>query len=254
MQPTTTSSKSTNTKKTMKSTNAKTKTAKSAKLAKRTRTDGSKYNGVKLPEDATQRRRMRNKLSAQVHRKRKADALNTAKEEVECCDNEINKLKEQLDNVSSHQIDSILGLHRTLFLTDNDQPHVFSISFCRRDQRCLHCKLSWMLYNFNLVLKLFNTSSRIVTRQQEQPRLKLTAQQSGQSPLILTWHHRQMTIQPLPASRNWQLSSSPFSIYYHLGLKVWKDFGQHCNLNSALGYSSAKSTIEMNVMYNKMNS
>ena len=92
----------------MKSTTAKTKTA---KPAKRTRTDGTKYNGITLPEDATQRRRMRNKLSAQVHRKRKADALNTAKEEVECCDTEINKLKEQLDNVSS-QIDSMLQLSK----------------------------------------------------------------------------------------------------------------------------------------------
>jgi len=59
---------------------------------------GAKYNGVALPEDATQRRRMRNKLSAQVHRKRKQDALNTAKEEVDGCDVVICNLKMQLDD------------------------------------------------------------------------------------------------------------------------------------------------------------
>lgn len=63
----------------------------------------AKYNGVALPSDATQRRRMRNKLSAQVHRKRKADALNSAKQEVEQCDVEINKLKMQLDDVSTYR-------------------------------------------------------------------------------------------------------------------------------------------------------
>mmetsp|Transcript_24350 Transcript_24350/g.52190 ORF Transcript_24350/g.52190 Transcript_24350/m.52190 type:complete len:124 (-) Transcript_24350:452-823(-) len=61
----------------------------------------AKYNGVSLPADATQRRRMRNKLSAQVHRKRKQDALNTAKEEVKECDVVISKLREQLDDVSA---------------------------------------------------------------------------------------------------------------------------------------------------------
>merc|ERR1719203_1410587 len=58
----------------------------------------AKYNGVALPTDATQRRRMRNKLSAQVHRKRKQDALNTAKEEAEDCDVVISKLKVQLND------------------------------------------------------------------------------------------------------------------------------------------------------------
>ena len=60
----------------------------------------AKYNGVPLPEDATQRRRLRNKLSAEVHRKRKRDALNSAKREVEGCDVVINKLKVQLNDVS----------------------------------------------------------------------------------------------------------------------------------------------------------
>mmetsp|Transcript_24351 Transcript_24351/g.52192 ORF Transcript_24351/g.52192 Transcript_24351/m.52192 type:complete len:173 (-) Transcript_24351:331-849(-) len=58
----------------------------------------AKYNGVSLPADATQRRRMRNKLSAQVHRKRKQDALNTAREEVEECDAVISKLRVRLDD------------------------------------------------------------------------------------------------------------------------------------------------------------
>eukprot|EP00571_Detonula_confervacea_P000745 CAMPEP_0172323172 /NCGR_PEP_ID=MMETSP1058-20130122/48050_1 /TAXON_ID=83371 /ORGANISM="Detonula confervacea, Strain CCMP 353" /LENGTH=75 /DNA_ID=CAMNT_0013039109 /DNA_START=133 /DNA_END=357 /DNA_ORIENTATION=- len=59
----------------------------------------AKYNGVTLPADATQRRRMRNKLSAQVHRKRKEDALNTATEEVEGCNVVISKLKAQLNDM-----------------------------------------------------------------------------------------------------------------------------------------------------------
>ena len=66
----------------------------------RSKPGAKKYNGVALPEDATQRRRMRNKLSAQVHRKRKQDALNTAKLEVEGCDDVIKKLKMQLNDVS----------------------------------------------------------------------------------------------------------------------------------------------------------
>merc|ERR1719203_1764533 len=61
----------------------------------------AKYNGVALPTDATQRRRMRNKLSAQVHRKRKQDALNTAKEEAEGCDVVVRKLKVQLNDTKS---------------------------------------------------------------------------------------------------------------------------------------------------------
>lgn len=57
----------------------------------------AKYNGVTLPANSTERRRMRNKLSAQVHRKRKDDALKTAKDAVEVCNVAINKLKAQLD-------------------------------------------------------------------------------------------------------------------------------------------------------------
>lgn len=61
---------------------------------------GAKYNGVTLPKDATQRRRMRNMLSAQVHRKRKQDALNTAKQECDVCDVEMRKLQTKLIEVS----------------------------------------------------------------------------------------------------------------------------------------------------------
>jgi len=69
---------------------------------------GAKYNGVALPEDATQRRRMRNKLSAQVHRKRKQDALKTAKEEVDGFDVVICNLKMQLDDVSFYRHNGII--------------------------------------------------------------------------------------------------------------------------------------------------
>jgi len=67
----------------------------------------AKYHGVALPADATQRRRLRNKLSAQVHRKRKQDALDTAKQEVEGCDVVVDKLKVQLDDVSSPVCDTL---------------------------------------------------------------------------------------------------------------------------------------------------
>ena len=63
--------------------------------------DGTHYNGVALPTDSLERRRVRNKLSAMVFRKKKQDALNSAKEEVAKCDTEIERLKLQLDNVSS---------------------------------------------------------------------------------------------------------------------------------------------------------
>ena len=54
------------------------------------------YDGVKLPEDVDARRKLRNKLSAKVHRKRKQDALDSAKREVEECDDTIKALKSQL--------------------------------------------------------------------------------------------------------------------------------------------------------------
>ena len=62
------------------------------------------YAGHKLPSDLTDRRRVRNKLSAQVHRKRKQDALNTAKTELDACNNTINTLKQQLLAVSPNQV------------------------------------------------------------------------------------------------------------------------------------------------------
>ncbi|KAL9183855.1 hypothetical protein ACHAXT_004711 [Thalassiosira profunda] len=56
------------------------------------------YNGVALPTDSHERRRVRNKLSAQVHRKRKQDALKTARDEVASCDAQIRELKGQLND------------------------------------------------------------------------------------------------------------------------------------------------------------
>ena len=56
--------------------------------------------GIPLPEDSKQRRRVRNKLSAQAFRKRKQDILATAKQEVANYDAEINKLMTQLNDVS----------------------------------------------------------------------------------------------------------------------------------------------------------
>lgn len=67
----------------------------------RAKGDGSKYNGVTLPKDATQRRRLRNKLSAQVHRKRKQDAINTGQGEIEACDTEIDRLRTKLSETRS---------------------------------------------------------------------------------------------------------------------------------------------------------
>ncbi|EJK63913.1 hypothetical protein THAOC_15403 [Thalassiosira oceanica] len=58
------------------------------------------YAGHKLPSDLTDRRRVRNMLSAKVHRKRKQDALNTAKTELDECNTTISKLKQQLSAVS----------------------------------------------------------------------------------------------------------------------------------------------------------
>ena len=56
--------------------------------------------GIPLPADSKQRRRVRNKLSAQAFRKRKQDTLATAKQEVANYDAEINKLRMQLYDVS----------------------------------------------------------------------------------------------------------------------------------------------------------
>lgn len=78
----------------------------------------AKYNGVALPKDASERRRMRNKLSAKAFRERKQDALNSARKEVEGCDAAINKLEMQLNDVSSYwgYIYSNYGLYYTAFL------------------------------------------------------------------------------------------------------------------------------------------
>ncbi|EJK49397.1 hypothetical protein THAOC_31732 [Thalassiosira oceanica] len=54
------------------------------------------YAGHQLPSDLVGRRRVRNMLSAKVHRKRKQDALNTAKTELDACNTTISKLKQQL--------------------------------------------------------------------------------------------------------------------------------------------------------------
>ena len=86
----------------------KTKAKKAATTGRGSKTsrlgDCNQYNGVTLPTGACERRRVRNKLTAMVHRKKKQDALNTAKEEVAACDIEINRLKLQLNDVSSSYI------------------------------------------------------------------------------------------------------------------------------------------------------
>jgi hypothetical protein len=60
----------------------------------------STYNGVALPTDMAERRRLRNKLSAKVHRERKKDALEGARQEVFVCDKELTQLKSKLAEVS----------------------------------------------------------------------------------------------------------------------------------------------------------
>lgn len=60
----------------------------------------STYNGVELPTDMAERRRLRNKLSAKVHREKKRDALEGAKQEVYACDKELTQLKSELAEVS----------------------------------------------------------------------------------------------------------------------------------------------------------
>ncbi len=60
----------------------------------------SSYNGVALPTDMTERRRLRNKLSAKVHREKKKDALEGTKQEVIACDKELAQLKSDLTEVS----------------------------------------------------------------------------------------------------------------------------------------------------------
>ena len=58
------------------------------------------YNGVALPTDVAERRKMRNKLSAKAHREKKKDALAGAKQEVVACDRELAHLKSELTEVS----------------------------------------------------------------------------------------------------------------------------------------------------------
>ena len=58
------------------------------------------YNGVALPTDVAERRKMRNKLSAKAHREKKKDALAGAKQEVIACDRELAHLKSELTEVS----------------------------------------------------------------------------------------------------------------------------------------------------------
>ena len=76
-----------------------------AKAKPRNKATATHYNGVALPSgtDATsryQRRRIRNKLSAEVHRQRKRDTLERVKQEVEDCDLAINELWLKLYDVS----------------------------------------------------------------------------------------------------------------------------------------------------------
>ena len=73
----------------------KTKAARGPKIAAK-----STYNGVALPTDMAERRRLRNKLSAKVHREKKKDALEGAKQEVFFCDKELTQLKSELTEVS----------------------------------------------------------------------------------------------------------------------------------------------------------
>lgn len=60
----------------------------------------SSYNGVALPTDMAERRRLRNKLSAKVHREKKKDALEGARQDVSVCDKELTLLKSELTEVS----------------------------------------------------------------------------------------------------------------------------------------------------------
>lgn len=60
----------------------------------------SSYNGVALPADMAERRRLRNKLSAKVHREKKKDALEGMKQEVIACDKELAQLESDLIEVS----------------------------------------------------------------------------------------------------------------------------------------------------------
>ena len=92
------------------------------------------YNGVALPSDATQRRRMRNKLSAQVHRKRKQDALDSAKQEVEGCDDVTNKLKVQLNDVSP-LLNGIPTLCLRLITVTHWRLSFVTLCLCRRDPK-----------------------------------------------------------------------------------------------------------------------
>lgn len=77
-----------------------TKVAPARRRAPTKRPRVAEYHGVALPDDAAERRRMRNKLSARVHRQRKQDALATAEKEVAGCDARIGGLQARLEEVS----------------------------------------------------------------------------------------------------------------------------------------------------------
>mmetsp|Transcript_27993 Transcript_27993/g.51634 ORF Transcript_27993/g.51634 Transcript_27993/m.51634 type:complete len:151 (+) Transcript_27993:228-680(+) len=94
------------------------------------------YNGVALPKDATQRRRMRNKLSAQVHRKRKQEALDSAKQEVEGCDEVTNKLKVQLNDTRS-KITSLQSIMDAIKLEFGDQTVQHILQQCNLQVRSM---------------------------------------------------------------------------------------------------------------------
>mmetsp|Transcript_14061 Transcript_14061/g.23970 ORF Transcript_14061/g.23970 Transcript_14061/m.23970 type:complete len:148 (-) Transcript_14061:283-726(-) len=89
----------------------------------------AKYNGVALPGDATQRRRLRNKLSAQVHRKRKQDALNKATQEAEDCDATIQNLKTQLDDTRA-KISSMQSIMDAIKLEFGDETAQHILQHC----------------------------------------------------------------------------------------------------------------------------
>jgi len=75
--------------------------AKSAPTRKKKAKLEYEYDGVILPEDADARRKLRNKLSAKVHRKRKQDSLDKVKKLVEEYDDTIKDLKAQLTGLGN---------------------------------------------------------------------------------------------------------------------------------------------------------
>ena len=58
------------------------------------------YAGHKLPSDLADRRRVRNMLSAKVHRMKEQDALNAVRTELDASNDTISSLKQQLSAVS----------------------------------------------------------------------------------------------------------------------------------------------------------